>query len=189
MIVAAAIWSYISPIRTMEIPLRWAERTTLQMPARSTAFLGQINAAFPLLYSRVVQDEPPDLTIKPVWNSTRVERLHQLGTTEGTAIFTDMDLVDFATRISAVDDPFARAVPGPVLLRVSPARDASWSGWWEEETRWLRENQPRMTRLDRHVLGQHYFNLGVFCLERGISVGSDLIGIARGLNPDLPPLP
>ncbi len=188
LIIAASVWSYSSPLRTGEIPLRWAERTVSHIPASSTSFLGEINATFPLLYSRVVQGELEELTIHPVWNSTRVERLHRLRSTEGV-VYTDMDLVDFATRVSALTDPFADAVPDPVLFNVSPPERLSWDSWWDAERRWLREYQPCMTRLDRRVLGEHYFNLGVFCLERGNPLGEDLVGLARGLNPELPQLP
>jgi hypothetical protein len=184
-LVAAVFWSWHSPVRTDEIPLRWVQRSIREIPSGSTAYLGEINTVFPHLYSAVVQREPVGLQIHPVWNSTRAEQLQGVLTANGS-VYADADLVDYCTRTKQTPDPFADAVPQPILFRASPADSVNWDGWWRNETDWLRGNQPRMTRLDRQILGNHYFNLAVFCLERGIDIGEDLLGLARGLNPDLP---
>ncbi|HPA47166.1 MAG TPA: DUF2723 domain-containing protein [bacterium] len=185
---AVVFWSWYSPVRTGEIPLRWVQRSIREIPSGSRAYLGEINAVFPHLYSTVIQQEPTGLQIHPVWNSTRAEQLQDVLNAEGP-VYVDTDLMDYSTRTRQIPDPFSNAVPQPILLRVYPPDSANWDGWWRSERDWLRENQPRMTRLDRQILGNHYFNLAVFCLERGIAVGEDLIGLARGLNPDLPRVP
>jgi len=183
-LLGAAIWSYQVPSRTQDLPLRWVERSTRAMPPSSTALLGEINAVFPLLYSTVVQREPPDLAIYPVWNSTRSARLDQLRSATGP-MFVDMDLVDFARRTGQAEDLFFDAVPDPILLRLRPPASLSWGSWWDSERESLRHNQPHMTRLDRLTLGNHYFNLAVFCLEHDIPIRDALLGLARGLNPEL----
>ena len=184
-LLAAGFWSYQTPLRMQDLPLRWVERTTRAIPHSSTAFLGEINVAFPLFYSTVIQREPPDFIIYPVWNSTRWERFQQVRTATGT-VFVDMDLVDFSKRAGQADDPFAGAVPDPILLRLHPPDSLNWQTWWDAEREWLRRSQSGMTRLDRFILGKHYFNLGIFCLERGIPIGDALLGLARGLTPQLP---
>lgn len=184
-VLAAGLWSCKTPSRTQDLPLRWIGRTTLKMPTSSTVFLGEINAVFPLLYSAVVQREPPDFVIYPIWNSTRSERLEQLRLATGP-VFVDMDLVDFAKRTAKDDDIFSSAVPDPILLTLRPSDSMTWETWWDSEREWLRLNEPRMTRLDRSILGKHYFNLGIFCMEHGMAIGETLLGLARGLNPELP---
>ncbi|MFH1739337.1 MAG: DUF2723 domain-containing protein [bacterium] len=184
-LVAAGIWSYQTPLRTQDIPLRWVERSARAIPPNSIAFLGEINATFPHFYSAVVQRDPDDFTIHPVWNATRAERLQEVTEAAGT-VFVDIDLVDYSTRTQQTEDPFSSAVADPILLNNSPPDVLTWETWWDSERAWLRENQPRMSPLDRVVLGTHYFNLGVFCLEREIPVADALLGTARGLNPELP---
>jgi len=161
-------------LRTQDIPLRWIQRSVRAIPPTSTAFLGEINATFPLLYSTVIQREPHSLIIDPIWNSTRAQRLQQIAQATGT-VFVDMDLVDYWTRTESGHDPFATAVPDPVLLRLHPPDYLNWETWWDSERDWLRKDTPRMSRLDRRVLGKHYFNLAIFGLERGIPIADDLL--------------
>jgi hypothetical protein len=183
-LLAAGFWSSQTALQTQDLPLRWTERSTRALPGSSVAFLGEINAVFPVLYSRVVQHEPPELTLYPIWNSTRSQHLQTVQAATG-AVFVDMDLVDFAKRTGQAG-VFSDIVPDPVLLRVHRPDSLNWEMWWDSEREWLRRNQPHMTRLDRLILGKHYFNLGVFCLEHNIPIGETLLGIARGLNPELP---